>query len=66
MFAVDRVAAHLVDQAHLGVRLVEVGVEQGQALGFALDLVERRGAREQQDFVGDLRGGGPDLRPLIR
>ena len=27
----------------------------------ALHLIERRGARQQQYLVGDLRGGGPDL-----
>ena len=58
---IDRVPAHLVDQAHLDLRSIEVGVEQREPFGLALDLVERRGAREQQHLVRDLRGGDPDL-----
>ena len=35
---VDRVAAHFVDQPHLGMRAVEVGVEQGQPMGWRFTL----------------------------
>ena len=42
-------------------RAVEVGVEQAQAFGLALDLLERRRAREEQHLVRDLRGRDPDL-----
>jgi len=44
------VAAHLVDLAHLDVAPVEVGVEQRQP---------GRGARQQQNLLGDLRGRDP-------
>ena len=46
----------LGDLAQLDVLAVEVGVEQTQAFGVALDLIERRGAREDQHLVRDLRG----------
>ena len=54
-------AAHLRDLAHVDVAAVEVGVEQAQAVGAARDLLERRGAREDQHLVRDLRGRNPDL-----
>ena len=58
---VDGLAAHLLDLVHRDALAVEIGVEQAQALGRGLHLFQRRGARQQQDLVGDLRGGDPDL-----
>ena len=60
---VDRVAAHFVDHADGDMAPIQVGVEQAQPMGLALDLVERRGAGEDQYLVGDLRRGYPDLLP---
>ena len=54
-------AAHLVDHAHRNAGAIEIGVEQAQPLGLALDAVERRGAGEDENLVRDLRGGNPDL-----
>ena len=61
LVGVDRLAAHLLDLAHLDRAAVEVGVEQAQAVGRLLHLLQRRGAGQQQDLVGDLRGRDPDL-----
>ena len=58
---IDGLAAHLLDLVHGDALLVEIGVEQAQALRRRLHLLQRRGARQQQDLVGDLRGGDPDL-----
>ena len=58
---IDRVAAHLGDLAHLDGAAVEVGVEQGHALRRPRRLLDRRGARQDQHLLGDLRGRGPDL-----
>jgi hypothetical protein len=41
---------------HLDALAVEIGVEQAEAMGRTLDLLQRRGARQQEDFVCDLRG----------
>ena len=60
-FEVDRLAAHLLDLARMHALAVEVGVEQAEAVGRVLDLLQRRGARQQQHLVGDLRGGDPHL-----
>src|SRR5436190_20624051 len=40
---------------------VEIGVEDGDAVGRTLAILVARGARQQHDLVGDLRGRGPDL-----
>ena len=66
LVGVDRLAAHLVDDARLHVLAVERGVEQREPLGALLHLLERRGAGEQQHAVGHLRGGDPDLLPVDR
>jgi hypothetical protein len=60
---VDALAPQFVDLAHLDRPAVQVGVEQAQAFG-ALAFLDRRGAREQQDLVGDLRGADPHLLPV--
>src|SRR6188472_3746304 len=60
---VDRVSAHLVDHADGDMATIEIRVEQAQSMGLALDLLERRGAGEDQYLVGDLRRGYPDLLP---
>ncbi len=54
-------AAHLVDQPHVDLGAVKVGIEQRQPLGLALDLVDRRGAGQQQHLVGHLGRRDPDL-----
>src|SRR3546814_7224579 len=36
---IDRVTTHLVNQPHFDLAAVEVGVEQGQTVGLALDLI---------------------------
>ena len=64
LVGVDRLAAHLLDLAHLDVLAVEVGVEEAQAVVGLRHLLERRGARQQQHLVGDLRGRDPDLLPV--
>ena len=61
LVGIDRHAAHLVDLAHLDVRAVERGIEEREALGALLDLLQRRGARQQQHALRHLRGRGPDL-----
>ena len=58
---VDRVAAHLVDRANDDAAAIDLGVEQAQPLGLALDLLERRGAGKDEDLVRDLRGRNPDF-----
>ena len=58
---IDRLAAHLLDLVHGDALAIEIGIEQAQAVGRALHLFQRRGARQQQDLFGDLRGGDPDL-----
>ena len=61
LVGIDGLAAHLLDLVHGDALLVEIGVEQAQALGRRLHLFQRRGARQQQDLVGDLGGRNPDL-----
>src|SRR5512134_1272668 len=61
---VDGMASHLGDRPYLDMGAIEMGVEQTQALGLPLHLIERRGAREDQRRVGDLGGRDPDLLPL--
>ena len=56
-------ATHLLDHAHGDMAAIEVGVEQAQPMGLALNLVERGGAGQDQDLVGDLGRGYPDLLP---
>ena len=58
---IHRMPAHLVDQAHLDLGSIEIGVEKRQAFGLAFDLVERCRAGQQQHLVGHLRGRDPDL-----
>src|SRR3546814_12981672 len=50
-----------VDTAHLDPRTVEIGVEQGHAIGGTGAIGLRRRACEQQNLVGDLSGRGPHL-----
>ncbi len=40
---------------------IEIGIKQAQPLGRALYLLQRRGAGEEQNLFGDLRGGDPDF-----
>ncbi|MGX1043962.1 hypothetical protein AB7M41_003668 [Bradyrhizobium diazoefficiens] len=54
-------AAHLLDLVDLDLLAVEVGVEQAEAVGGRAHLFQRRGARQQQDLVRDLRGRDPYL-----
>src|SRR6476619_1754324 len=56
-------SAHLVDHADGDMAAIEIRVKQAQPMGLALDLIERRGAGEDQYLVGDLRRGYPDLLP---
>ena len=56
LVGIDRLAAHLVDLAHLDVAAVEIGIEEREPVGALLDLLGRRGAREQQHLVRHLRG----------
>ena len=58
---VDRLAAHLRDAPHVDLGAVEVGVEDGDAVGRPRAVLELGGAGQQHDLVGDLRGRGPDL-----
>ena len=58
---IDGLAAHLLDLVHRDAAAIEIGVEQAQAVGRALHLFQRRGARQQQNLFGDLRGRNPDL-----
>ena len=61
LVGIDRLAAHLLDLAHRDPAAVEIGIEQAQAVGRAFHFLQRRGARQQQDLLGDLRGRNPDL-----
>ncbi len=61
LVGIDGAAPHLRDFARVDVLAVEVRVEKTQALGAALDLLERRGAREDQHLGRDLRGRDPDF-----
>ena len=61
---VDDLAAHLLDLVNLDPPAVEIGVEQAEPVGRLLHLVQRRGARQQQDLLRDLRGRNPDLLPV--
>src|SRR6185369_17655094 len=58
---VDRVAAELGNLADLAAAAVEVGKEQRHAVERLHALLARRGARQQQDLLGLLRLGVPDL-----
>ena len=58
---IDRLASHFLDLAHLDEAAVERGIEQAQARGRLASFGDRRGARENQHFVRDLRRGNPDL-----
>ncbi len=60
---IDSVAAHLLDNANLDLRAVEVGVEEAEALGLARHLLQGRGPRQDQGLIGDLGGRDPDLLP---
>ena len=51
---VDRLAAHLLDLVHGDPRAVEVGVKEAEAARGRLHVFQRRGARQQQNFFGDL------------
>src|SRR5581483_4649235 len=61
LVGVDGLAAHLLDLMHRDLVAVEIAVEQAEPVGWAAHLLQRRGARQQQDFFGDLRGRNPDL-----
>src|SRR5260370_27418583 len=54
-------ARSLGDRADLDFGSIQGGVEQREPLGLALDLLERRGARQEHHLVGNLCGGDPDL-----
>ncbi|MNX61053.1 hypothetical protein D3C86_919780 [compost metagenome] len=58
---VHGLAAHFLDFAHLDLFAVQIGIEQGQALGGFVHLGQRGGARQQQHLGGDLRRRYPDL-----
>ena len=57
----DGVAAHLGDRPDVDVVAVEVGEEQRHAVGLLGDLLELRGAGQQQDLLGLQRLGDPHL-----
>ena len=57
----DRVSAHLGDRPDVDLGAVEVGEEQGQAVGLRGDVLELRGAGEQQDLLRLHRLGDPHL-----
>ena len=61
LVGIDGLAAHLLDLVHGDPLAIEIGVEQAQALRRRLHLLQRRGARQQQDLLRDLRGRDPDL-----
>ena len=56
---IDRLAAHLLDLAHLDARAIEIRVEQAEPVGAAAHLVDRRGAREDQHLLRHLRRRDP-------
>src|SRR5580704_8520512 len=58
---IDRLAAHLLDLMDGDLATIELGIEQAQAVGRVLHLLQWHGARQHQDFFGDLRGRDPDL-----
>src|ERR1700692_2071650 len=58
---VDRSTAQLVDLPNVDVVAVELRVEEAKPFAVLLDLLDRRGAREDEHMVGDLRGGYPDF-----
>ena len=58
---IDRLAPEFVQFLDLDRLRVDVGEEEAHAQRFLLDLVERRGAREQQHLLGFLRLGDEDL-----
>src|ERR1700734_1652177 len=60
---IDRLAPHLRDALHVDLRAVEIGVEDGNAVGRALAVFVFRGAGQQHDLARDLRGRGPNLLP---
>ncbi len=60
-FEIDGLAPHLLDLVHGDEAAVERRIEEAQALGALGHLLERRGAREDEHFLRDLRGGDPDL-----
>ena len=60
-FEIDRLAPHLLDLAHRDEAPVERGVEQAQPVAPPAGLVARRGAREDQHPLRDLRRRDPDL-----
>ena len=53
--------AHLRDQLMLDSIAVEFGIEERQAVGLVLHLIDRRRPREQHHPVGDMGVGDPDL-----
>src|SRR6266404_8138838 len=58
---VDGLAAHLLDLMNRDAAAIEIGIKQTQPLGRALYFLQRRGAGEEQNLFGDLRGGDPDF-----
>src|SRR6516162_1584742 len=48
LVGVDGLAPHLLDLVDLDPVAIEVGVEQAQPLRCTLDLLERRGSRQEQ------------------
>ena len=63
LVGVHRRASELVDQAHRHRRPVQIGEEERHALEGLLRITVA-GPGQQQDLVGVLRVGGPDLAPV--
>ena len=53
---IDGLAAHLLDFMNGDAAAIEIGIEQAEPVGRVFHLFQRRGARQQQDLFGDLRG----------
>ncbi len=63
-FEFDRGAAHFRDAPDFDLGAIEIGVEQRHAVRRTLAVGLVRGARQQQDLVGDLRRRRPHLAAL--
>ncbi len=61
LVGIHRLAAHLLDFMHRDAAAIEIGIEQAEAVGRAFHLLQRCGARQQQDLFGHLRRRNPDL-----
>ncbi len=58
---VDSLTAHLLDLMNGDPAAIKIGIEKAEAVGRVFHLVQRRGPCEQQNLLGDLRGGDPDF-----